>query len=156
MNVTSATTRIRELFGLDLKIFNEHLAAAPIGAEGITVLPFFNGERVPAQPHALASFLGLASVNTTQANLCRVVVESATFGLHYGLELLGDIAKDASQIRLMGGGAKSPVWRQMVADITGIPVICPKIPDAAALGARCRRPGASAIKTPLLKTSAVD
>nr|WP_299243151.1 xylulokinase [uncultured Halomonas sp.] len=135
MNVTSATTRVRELFGLDLATFGERVAAAPIGAEGVTVLPFFNGERVPALPQASGSFLGLTSLNTTQANLCRAVVESATFGLRYGLELLGELAEGASQIRLIGGGAKSPVWRQMVADITGTPVICPRVTDAAALGA---------------------
>ncbi|WP_227367637.1 xylulokinase [Halomonas sp. M20] len=135
MNVTSATTRVRELFGLDLPTFGERVAAAPIGAEGVSVLPFFNGERVPALPQASGSFLGLTSLNTTQANLCRAVVESATFGLRYGLELLGELAEGASQTRLIGGGAKSPVWRQMVADVTGTQVICPQVTDAAALGA---------------------
>ncbi|MGR4069079.1 xylulokinase [Halomonas sp. LR3S48] len=135
MNVTSASTLVRELFDLDLAAFGERLAAAPIGAEGVTVLPFFNGERVPALPHATASFLGLDSRNLTQANLCRAVVESATFGMRYGLELLGPLAAGASQIRLVGGGARSPVWRQMVADITGTQVICPQVTDAAALGA---------------------
>lgn len=135
MNVTSATTRIRELFGLDLAAFSEQVASAPVGAEGVTVLPFFNGERVPMLPEASADFLGLTSLNTTQANLCRAVVEGATFGLRYGLELLGDLTAGASQIRLIGGGANSPIWRQMVADITGTEVICPEITDAAALGA---------------------
>lgn len=135
MNVTSATTRVRELFGLDLAAFSERVASAPVGAEGVTVLPFFNGERVPMLPDAAADFLGLTSLNTTQANLCRAVVEGASFGLRYGLELLGDLTAGASQIRLIGGGANSPVWRQMMADITGTQVICPEITDAAALGA---------------------
>lgn len=135
MNVTSATTRVRELFGLDLARFGERVASAPIGAEGVTILPFFNGERVPMLPHATASFVGLTSVNTTPANLCRAVVESATFGMRYGLELLGELAEGASQVRLVGGGAKSPVWRQMVADVLGIEVICPRHTEAAALGA---------------------
>lgn len=135
MNVTSATTRVRELFGLDLATFGERVASAPIGAGGVTVLPFFNGERVPNLPRATASFLGMTSVNATQANLCRAVVESATFGVRYGLELLGGLADGASQIRLIGGGAKSPVWRQMVADVTDTQVICPEVTDAAALGA---------------------
>lgn len=152
MNVTSATTRVRELFGLDLAGFGERVAAASIGADGVTVLPFFNGERVPALPEATASFLGLTSINTTQANLCRAVVEGANFGLRYGLELFGNLARDVQQIRLIGGGANSPVWRQMVADITDTQVICPEITDAAALGAalqaawcdqRCLRPDAS-------------
>lgn len=135
MNVTSATSRVRELFGLDLETFNERLTTAPIGAEGVTVLPFFNGERVPSLPQATGSFLGLTSINTTQSNLCRAIVEGATFGLRYGLELFGELAESTSQIRLIGGGAKSPAWRQMIADITGTPVICPMITDAAALGA---------------------
>ncbi|WP_111412604.1 xylulokinase [Billgrantia lactosivorans] len=148
MNVTSASTLVRELFDLDLIAFGERMAAAPIGAAGITVLPFFNGERVPALPHASASFLGLDSRNLTQANLCRAVVESATFGLRYGLELLGPLAAGASQIRLIGGGAKSPLWRQMVADVTATQVVCPQVTDAAALGAAlqaawCERPDAT-------------
>jgi xylulokinase len=135
MNVTSATTRMRDLFGLDLERFGDNVAQSPIGAAGVTMLPFFNGERVPMLPEATASVTGLTSINTTQANLCRAVVEGATFGLRYGLELLGDLAEGASQIRLIGGGARSPVWRQMVADITDTQVICPEITDAAALGA---------------------
>lgn len=135
MNVTSATTRVREMFGFDLTAFGEHVASAPIGAEGVTVLPFFNGERVPALPQASASFLGLTSRNTTPSNLCRAVVESTTFGMRYGLEMLGGLADGVSQIRLIGGGANSAIWRQMVADITGTEVVCPQITDAAALGA---------------------
>ncbi|MEQ5801541.1 xylulokinase [Halomonas sp. H10-9-1] len=135
MNVTSATTRIRELFGLDLASFGERVAAAPIGAEGVSLLPFFNGERVPMLPEATASLDGLTSVNTTQANLCRAVVEGATLGLRYGLEQFGSLAEGLHEIRLIGGGSRSPVWRQMVADVTGSRVICPEIADAAALGA---------------------
>lgn len=135
MNVTSATSRVRDLFGLDLAEFGKQVAKAPVGSEGVTVLPFFNGERVPMLPEAKGDFLGLSSLNMTQANLCRGVMEGATFGLRYGLELLGDLTAGASQIRLIGGGAKSSVWRQMVADITNTQVICPTITDAAALGA---------------------
>ncbi|WP_458524508.1 xylulokinase [Onishia taeanensis] len=135
MNATSATTRIRELLGLELAGFGEHFARAPIGAGGIVMLPFFDGERVPALPEATASLLGLTGPNLTRANLCRAVVEGVTFGLRFGLEQLGTLADEARQIRLIGGGAKSPAWRQMVADVTGISVICPRVTDAAALGA---------------------
>jgi len=135
MNVTSATTRIRELFGLDLATFGERVAAAPIGAEGVTMLPFFNGERVPMLPEATASLDGLTGVNATQANLCRASMEGATLGLRYGLEQFGTLAQGVHEIRLIGGGARSAVWRQMVADVTGSQVVCPEITDAAALGA---------------------
>ncbi|WP_254277045.1 xylulokinase [Halomonas sp. 3H] len=146
MNVTSATTRVRELFGLDLAAFGERVAAAPIGAGGITMLPFFNGERVPMLPEAAASLDGLTGLNVTQANLCRAAMEGATLGLRYGLEQFGSLAEGVREIRLIGGGARSAAWRQMVADVTGSRVVCPAVTDAAALGAAlqaawCHRAG---------------
>lgn len=134
MNVTSATTTIRELVGLDLEGFNRAVAEAEPGAGGITLLPFFSGERVPALPQAQASLRGMTSFNTRPENLCRAAVESATFGLRYGLELLGPLAEQATQVRLVGGGAKSPVWRQIVADVLDVQVICPQVTEAAAFG----------------------
>ncbi|EPM72665.1 xylulokinase [Pseudomonas syringae pv. theae ICMP 3923] len=135
MNLTNATTAIRELFALNIKDFNEAIAQAPIGAEGVLILPFFNGERVPAMPDATASIVGLDSTNLTQANLCRAVVEGTTFGLRYSLDLLRDSGIKSEKIRLIGGGSKSAVWRQIVADIMNTPVICTVQPEAAALGA---------------------
>jgi xylulokinase len=135
MNLTNATGAIRELFALDIAAFNQAVSAAPIGAQGVLMLPFLNGERVPALPHATGSILGLDSTNLNQANLCRAVVEGTTFGLRYGLDLLRDNGIKSSDIRLIGGGAKSAVWRQIVADIMDTPVICTKGSEAAALGA---------------------
>ncbi|MES2818147.1 MAG: xylulokinase [Pseudomonadota bacterium] len=135
MNLTNANAAIRELLALDLPSFNTLLAQAPIGAEGVLMLPFLNGERVPALPQASASLLGLTTENLTRANLCRAVVEGTTFGLRYGLDLLRDGGLQGQSIRLIGGGAKNPLWRQMVADITDTPVICARHSEAAALGA---------------------
>jgi xylulokinase len=135
MNLTNATSAIRELFGLDLNAFNAAVSRAPIGARGVSMLPFLNGERVPALPHATGSILGLDATNLNQANLCRAAVEGVTFGLRYGLDLLRDCGIESTQIRLIGGGAKSQVWRQIVADIMNTPVICTRHPEAAALGA---------------------
>jgi xylulokinase len=111
------------------------VAQAPIGAEGVCMLPFLNGERVPALPHATASVLGLNMSNLTRANLCRAVVEGTTFGLRYGLDLLRANGLQSLRICLTGGGSKSPVWRQIVADIMNTPVICTEQSEAAALGA---------------------
>ena len=135
MNLTNATSAIRDLFGLDLMAFNAAISSAPIGAGGVSMLPFLNGERVPALPHATGSILGLDATNLSQANLCRAVVEGVTFGLRYGLDLLRDSGIESTEIRLIGGGAKSPVWRQIVADIMNTPVICTEHTEAAALGA---------------------
>ena len=135
MNLTNATGVIRELFDLTIEQFNEQIAKAPIGADGICMLPFLNGERVPALPHATGSLLGLTMTNLTQSNLCRAVVEGTTFGLRYGLDLLRHNGLKSLRICLIGGGSKSPVWRQMVADIMNTPVICTEQSEAAALGA---------------------
>jgi xylulokinase len=135
MNLTNATGAIRELFNLDLEQFNHLVAQAPIGADGVNMLPFLNGERVPALPHATGSLHGLTLDNLTQANLCRAAVEGTTFGLRYGLDLLRHNGLQSRSICLIGGGSKSAVWRQIVADIMNTPVICTEQSEAAALGA---------------------
>jgi xylulokinase len=135
MNLTNATSAMRELFALDIDSFNRAIAQAPIGAEGVLMLPFLNGERVPALPHATGSILGLSSTNLSQANLCRAVVEGTTFGLRYGLDLLRANGIKSETVRLIGGGAKSAIWRQIVADVMDTPVICTAHSEAAALGA---------------------
>jgi xylulokinase/toxin CptA len=63
------------------------------------------------------------------------VVEGTSFGLRYGLDLLRASGIESRSIRLIGGGAKSPVWRQIVADIMATPLVCPRHTEAAALGA---------------------
>ena len=135
MNLTNATGLIRELLDLDVEQFNKLVEHAPIGAEGVRMLPFLNGERVPALPHASGSLLGLTMTNLTKANLCRAVIEGTTFGLRYGLDLLRHNGIQSLRICLIGGGSKSPVWRQIVADTMNTPVICTEQSEAAALGA---------------------
>ncbi|WP_213880034.1 xylulokinase [Pseudomonas sp. dw_358] len=135
MNLTNVTGAVRELFKLDLAGFNQHVIDAPIGAGNVLMLPFLNGERVPALPNATGRFVGLDSNNLTQANLCRAAVEGTTYGLRYGLDLLRDAGLPSHSIRLIGGGANSPVWRQIVADIMNVPVVCTEQTEAAALGA---------------------
>ncbi len=135
MNVTSTTSLLQKLLKIDLTDFNLAVSSAPIGANGITILPFFNGERVPALPTAKASIYGLDYNNFTVENLCRAMVEGTTLGLRYGLDLFRQKGVNPTQIRLIGGGAKSPIWRQIVADMMNCEVICLAYSEAAALGA---------------------
>ena len=118
-----------------MRAFNQLAGQAPIGAEGVSLLPFLNGERVPALPDARGSIQGLTLTNMTRANLCRAAMEGTTFGLRYGLDLLRRNGVQSHTIRLVGGGSKSPLWRQMVADIMDTPVVCTEQSEAAALGA---------------------
>jgi len=135
MNVTVSTELTRALLGLDLVELNEKSSSAPIGSEGIILLPYFNGERTPPLPNATASLLGLSSANYTPENLCRASMEGATLGLRYGLDVLTAQGIAPAEIRLVGGGAGSWLWRQMAADIFDLPVIRPKSQEAGAMGA---------------------
>jgi sugar (pentulose or hexulose) kinase len=110
-------------------------SAAATGSGGILLLPYFNGERTPALPNAKAVFFGLTSTNYTPANLARASMEGATLGLRYGLNVLRQQGIAPTDIRLVGGGAKSPLWRQMVADVFDCPVVCPQSSEAGAVGA---------------------
>lgn len=134
MNMTSANKLLMDLFQIDVERFNQLIAQSPIGAEGIRMLPFFNGERVPPLPEAKATIFGLDSHNFTQANLARATIEAASFTLRYGLDLFHQAGLATSQIRLIGGGAKSAIWRQMIADIMNVDIICLKESESAALG----------------------
>ncbi|WP_369987079.1 xylulokinase [Pseudomonas xanthosomatis] len=135
MNLTSACALVRDLLELDLEQFTALAAQAPIGADGLLMLPFFDGERVPALPAASASLHGMTSANLTRANLCRAVLEGTCFSLRYGLDLLRASGLQGSEIRLVGGAAKSPFWRQVLADLLCVPLVCPRQTEAAALGA---------------------
>lgn len=145
MNVTSATSSVQALLEEDIEGFNRLLEQAAPGAGGLEMLPFFNGERVPPLPHARASLHNLDSDNFTRANLCRAVVESATYGLRYGLDLFRRQGIAAQEIRLTGGGSRSPRWRQIVADVMGCPVVCLKVQETAALGGAIQAMWATAL-----------
>jgi len=135
MNVTVSTELTRGLLGQSLAELNQLASTARPGSDGILVLPYFNGERTPALPNAKAVIFGLTSTNYTPANLGRASMEGATLGLRYGLDVLRQLGITPTDIRLVGGGAKSPLWRQMVADVFDCPVVCPQSSEAGAVGA---------------------
>jgi len=135
MNCTVASEKIRTLLDLDLTAFNALAAKAPIGSEGLVVLPFFNGERIPNLPEGRASVNGATAANFTRGNLARAAFESAIFGMKIGLDSFRALGFEAREIRLIGGGAKSPLWRSIAANVTGLPVRIPSGEEAAAMGA---------------------
>ncbi|BCS89732.1 xylulokinase [Pseudodesulfovibrio sediminis] len=135
MNVTVATELTKAVLGKDTVELNALAEKAGVGAGGVMLLPYFNGERTPALPGATASLHGLTPGNYTPENLCRAAMEGATFGLKYGLDVLKRLGVNPTEIRLVGGGAKSKLWRQIVADVFGCPVVRPVVEEAGALGA---------------------
>ncbi|WP_319417148.1 xylulokinase [Marispirochaeta aestuarii] len=135
MNCTVATEQTRKLFDVDVDQLDALVGSVPPGSNGVTVLPFFTGERVPNLPFARASIMGLSSTNTGRENILKASMEAAIYGMRLGLNSLSELGLSARQITLTGGGSKSRVWRQLAADITGVPVRLPNFHDSAALGA---------------------
>jgi xylulokinase len=134
MNCTVASEETRKLFALDVKEFDSLAAKAPAGANGVVFLPFFNGERTPNLPNGRASIVGITAANCSRENIARAALESAIFGMRSGLEAFQALGFKAREIRITGGGSKSPLWRQMAADIMDLPVKRPVSAEAAAMG----------------------
>jgi xylulokinase len=135
MNCTVATELTRQLFGDSIAVLEQHVSKAIPGAGGVVTLPFFNGERTPDLPNGKGCILGLDDKNYTRENLMRSAMESATFALRAGMDAFTSLGCETSGIRLTGGGAQSATWRQMVADVLGLPVTVLAIDEGAALGA---------------------
>ncbi len=134
MNATNVTAKMLTLLGREVAFVSEALQTSTPGSDGITILPFLNGERTPDLPHAKGSVLGLSTHNMTPANLMRATVEGVTFGVLEGLKLiLGE--KTLNQIQVIGGGSRSQGWRQLIADATGTTVKVPATIEAGCLGA---------------------
>jgi len=134
MNCTVASEEFRALFGLDVIAFNDEAAKAPIGADGVVILPFFNGERTPNLPYGRASVNGITSANFKRQNIARAALEAAIFGMRIGLEGFNKLGFKAKEIRLTGGGSKSPLWQSIAANVMNLPVRVPRNSEAAALG----------------------
>ena len=110
-------------------------AEAPIGSEGLLFLPYLTGERTPyPDPKARGGFIGL-NVRHTKAHLTRAVLEGITFGLRDSLELMKASSVRIAELRVNGGGARSAFWRQMIADIFGLPVVTVNSTEGPAYGA---------------------
>jgi xylulokinase len=110
-------------------------STAPPGAEGLLFLPYLTGERTPhLDPLARGAFVGLTARHTT-AHLARAVMEGVVFSMRDGLEIMRELGVPLNQIRATGGGGKSPLWRQMQADIYGVEVATLTAEEGPAYGA---------------------
>ncbi len=111
------------------------LEGAGPGPTGLLVLPHFAGAGTPTFDTASrGAILGL-TFSTSRTDLAMAILEGLTFELRVNLDLLRDGGAAIDVLRAIGGGARSRRWLQLKADITGIPVITPRITEAAAFGA---------------------
>jgi xylulokinase len=134
MNVTTVTEQVRELFGLDHAALETEVAAAPAGAAGLVLLPYLSGERTPNVPDGSGVLMGLNGGSFRRGAIARAAMEGVTLGMNYGLRRLAALGVKAKEIRVTGGGARSAVWRQIMADVFGVPVVGMMEDEGAALG----------------------
>jgi xylulokinase len=110
-------------------------ANAPAGCEGLLFLPYLTGERTPyPDPHARGVFFGL-TVRHQKAHLTRAVMEGVSFGLRDSLELMRALGIPVTQVRASGGGARSGLWRQILADVFNAELVTVNVTEGAAYGA---------------------
>ncbi|WP_317855893.1 xylulokinase [Chakrabartyella piscis] len=109
---------------------------APVGSEGLCFLPYLNGEGTPhVDPDARGVFFGL-SYRSGLGEMCRAVMEGVTFSLRDTVEIMREsVGLEITEIRAMGGGAKSALWRQIQADIYNAKVVTMNMEEGPAAGA---------------------
>jgi xylulokinase len=100
-------------------VLNAEAAAASVGSEGLFFLPYLAGERTPhADPDARGSFVGL-TLKHQRGDVVRSIMEGVTMAMRDSLEIMQELDVPVKQIRASGGGSKSPLWRQIQADVFG-------------------------------------
>ncbi len=104
-------------------------------SEGLTFLPYLNGERTPyPDEHARGVFCGL-SYRHGLGEICRSVMEGVTYSLRDTIEILREFDVQVDEVRASGGGAKSALWRQMQADIYNATVVTTNLQEGPSAGA---------------------
>ncbi|GJG87193.1 xylulokinase [Gemmatimonadetes bacterium T265] len=110
-------------------------AGVPPGADGVTFLPYLQGERTPHRDASLRGALVGLSLAHTRAHVTRAVLEGVAFAMRDSLEILGELGLRPARLLLTGGGARSAFVRRLQADVYGVPVMTVDREDGPAYGA---------------------
>ena len=138
LNATQVTESFGRVLGADAHELDDLALAAPAGSSGVVVLPYLNGERTPNRPDATGLVSGVRG-DVTRAEFARAAYEGVVCGLLDGLDALrratGLPRVGAGRTMLIGGGARSPAYRRIVADLSGLPITIPEGEEHVAIGA---------------------
>jgi xylulokinase len=121
--------------GADFDTLVAEADAVTPGSEGLLFLPYLTGERTPhLDPHARGGFVGL-TLRHGRGHLTRAVMEGVAFSLRDGLEIMRGLGTPDDDLRAVGGGARSPLWMRLQADVYGRPIRRTVIDEGPAYGA---------------------
>jgi len=116
------------------ELMNQEAARIPIGADRLLYLPYLMGERTPhLDPNARGAFIGLSNMHT-RAHMLRAVMEGVAFSLRDCVEIIRTVGLAPKEMLVCGGGGRSPLWRQMLADLYDTPVATLTSNEGPALG----------------------
>ncbi|KJL40668.1 xylulokinase [Microbacterium trichothecenolyticum] len=135
LNAARVLDAIGRVLGVDHAELSRLALGAEPGAAGLTLVPYFEGERTPNLPDATASLTGMTLASTTRENLARAAVEGMLSGLAAGLEALRLLGVPLERALLVGGGAQSEAVREIAPLVLGLPVEVPEPGEYVALGA---------------------
>ncbi|MDF2967799.1 MAG: xylB 1 [Nocardioidaceae bacterium] len=135
LNASRVLSATAQLLGVDLDELSRLALSAPVGSEGIVLVPYLEGERTPDRPRASGAVHGLRVANSQPANLARAAVEGLLCGLADGIDALRDQGVEIRRALLIGGGAKSEALRVIAPSIFGCPVEVPAPDEYVANGA---------------------
>ncbi|HEY7136329.1 MAG TPA: xylulokinase [Acidimicrobiia bacterium] len=140
LNATKVTDALARVLDLDHDTFDRLALDAEPGAAGVVLVPYFDGERTPNRPHARGLLAGLRG-DVRREQLARAAFEGVVCGLLEGLDALlaacdpATVGSHDGRLVLVGGGARSRAYRQVVADLAGRPVTVPAAEEQVATGA---------------------
>jgi xylulokinase len=135
LNAARVLDAIARLLGVDHAELARLALSAPAGADGLVLVPYFEGERTPNKPNASGALQGLRLNNSTPAHLARAAVEGLLCGLADGLDALVAQGTEVRRVLLVGGGARSEAVCRIAPAVLGHPVIVPPPGEYVADGA---------------------
>jgi len=135
LNAARVLDAVARLLGVDHAELSRLALAAEPGAAGLTLVPYFEGERTPNLPDATASLTGMTLASTTRENLARAAVEGMLRGLGAGVDALREVGVPIERALLIGGAAQSEAVRRVAPEVLGVPVEVPEPGEYVALGA---------------------
>jgi xylulokinase len=135
LNAARVLSATAALLGVDLDGLDDLALSAPPGADGVVLVPWFEGERTPNRPAATAQLSGLRLATTTPANVARAAVEGMLCGLADGLDALREQGVAVGRVLLIGGGARSRAVQAIAPSLLDAPVLVPAAREYVADGA---------------------
>ena len=130
--IMDAATRI---LGVDFDRLGQLALAARPGANGLTLLPYFEGERTPNRPDATGVFAGMDLANSNQEDIARAMIEGMLCGLADAIEALVELGVNVKRVLLVGGAAKNPAVAPIASALFGREVLLPPAGEYVADGA---------------------